>query len=352
MADWSKSFAASYEVATVDRLTGEETGLVAGVLPGGRLSRNDDTETKESGSLSCIDAPSFGASLVRVYLVADFGGGDVERVALGTFVPTVSTVPHGDVSQSTSIELDGRLIELSADAFDAPLTVAAGADTVATVVGILQDAGFDVVQRDSSAHTISQDRSYGVSGNETKLSVVNDLLDLAGFCAVRCDALGRAILERYRVPSERSPSWSFIEGADARFLRSTPETLDASDVANVVRCVYESEESTVVGVATDDDPASPYSTVSKGRRITKTYSYTDGVSQAEADSKAAELLRTQQSVIRKVSISHVYAPVTIGDAVDLDYPSAGVSGRFAIRTQEITLGEGCLISAELKAYVR
>lgn len=71
-----------------------------------------------------------------------------------------------------------------------------------------------------------------------------------------------------------------------------------------------------------------------------------------ADAKAAELLRTERAAVRTVSLRHVYAPVAVSDAVDVSYPTGAISGRFAVRAQTLSLGAGCPIDAELRAYER
>ena len=137
-----------------------------------------------------------------------------------------------------------------------------------------------------------------------------------------------------------------------RFLRPMTDERDASDVANVVVVVYSDQESTVVGTAVDSDPRSPYSTVSMGRRIVARYEYSDVATQQEADAKAAELLRTNQSVIRRVTFTHVYAPLTIGDVVSMDYATGGVRETLSIRTQSVDLGAGCTVKCEGRSYGR
>ena len=64
------------------------------------------------------------------------------------------------------------------------------------------------------------------------------------------------------------------------------------------------------------------------------------------------MLASTRSVQRKVALSHVYAPTTIGDAVRVDYRSAGITNTMAVRTQRITLGDGCLTETEARAYER
>ena len=124
-------------------------------------------------------------------------------------------------------------------------------------------------------------------------------------------------------------------------------------MANVVIAVYSNQDSTVIGSARDDDPDSPTSTVNLGFERSAKYRYNDLVSQDEADAKARELLANQRSVIRRVTIQHVYAPsLRAGDIAGLEYPSAGISGAFTVRTQSVTLGGAAKTKTELKRTER
>ena len=125
-------------------------------------------------------------------------------------------------------------------------------------------------------------------------------------------------------------------------------------------CVYETGEATIVGTAEDTDPESPWSIANYGRRKVAVYTYSDApagadaaAKQASADAKAAQLLDENRSVVRRVTVSHVYCPATVGDIVEVDYPSAGISGKFAIRTQTVEVGSaGCMTTSELRRFER
>ena len=130
------------------------------------------------------------------------------------------------------------------------------------------------------------------------------------------------------------------------------DELDASDVANVVVAVFSDQDSTVIGTAVDSDPRSPYSTASIGRRLVARYEYNYAATQRQADAKAAELLKTNQSVIRRVTFVHAYTPLSVGDVVSMGYATGGVRESFAIRAQSISLGAGCLVKCEGRAYGR
>lgn len=346
--DWTKPFAASFRAVYVDRLSGEETGEVAGLLSGGSVSRNLDTDSKESGEISVAGEFEPGGRLVRLY--ADVTqDGETQAECLGTFVPNVEGYEYDGAARTYDVELDGRLSELSADVPDYPLTYPLGTPAVAAAREIAEGAGFEVIA-DESTYVLGANRTYGLDEDESKLSIINDLLDLAGFSSARCDAMGRILFERYAKPAARPVAATMREGAGCTLERSATLKRDVSEVKNVVRCVYETQDETVIGIATDDLATSEYSTVSLGRRNVGTYRYTDSATKAQADAKAAELLAGMRDVVTAVEVTHVYRPLRLGEVVALSYPSAGIEGKFTIRTQDISLGDAMETECELRSF--
>lgn len=346
---WGRPFAHTLRLMLVDRSTGLEVAQVDGLLRKGRVSRNQDSDHKESGSVEVVGAPDFGSRLARLYADVEFQGGGTESVVLGTFVPSAAKRTSDGSHSVTPVELVGRLSELDGDEFDAPVTFAAGTPTVAAAAEIARAAGFEVVA-DPSTHVLSSSRTYGVDEG-SKLKAINDLLSVAGFSSASTDAMGRLVLSKYVEPSRRPLDAEFREGQGSRLLREVVDELDAADVPNVVHAVYSTPEATVVGVAVDSDPASKWSTVARGYRKVKTYRYNDAATQDEADAKAARLLAENRSVVHRVTFSHTFDPgVRVGSAVALEYPGAGVSARLAVRTQDIDLGDGLVVKAEGREF--
>lgn len=206
MADWLAEFDASYRFMRVDRATGAEVSELEGFEGGGSISRNLDTDVYESASATCEGGLDVGADLVRVYLDADFGG-EVERVALGTFVPSV---PKRDVSSEVdraSVSMQGRLSELAEDAFDAPFSLPAGSDPVAEAAAICRACGL-AVSADVSAYRLSTAWTFGLSETSdgeggSKLRAVNALLGIAGFASAVTDPMGTVLMRRYAEPEAR-----------------------------------------------------------------------------------------------------------------------------------------------------
>lgn len=364
MADWTRRFDSSYRFMRVSRATGLETGRLPGFQPGGSIERNLDTELKESGSVGHVGALDVGSDLVRVWMDARFPGGGVESVALGTFLPSVSSRSYDGIASTSTVKLEGRLKELAQSDFPQPFMLPAGTDLVAYAAQIAEGAGL-AVEADASPYRSTAPLYYGLQTGDneaaasgSKLAVINDLLARAGFDSARTDPMGTVLMRRTLGIAERKPVWSFAEGRSARFLRPITDERDTSGVANVVYCVFTGSEEdggeqvTTVGYAVDDDPASPWSVQAMGREVVARYDYSEHATQAEANAKAAEMLDSTRSVQRVVTISHVYAPIAPADAVQVAYESGGVRETMGVRTMRLQLVDGCLTETEVRAYGR
>lgn len=357
MADWTRPFDASYRFMRVSRIDGYESEQLGGIKSG-TLQINQDTATYESLQLGTARHFDLGADLIRGYLDARWDDGTQESVCLGTWLASIPSRDVDGILENCTVYCDGRLQELQDDSFSAPIVVDAGENIVGTAKAIAEQAGLTVVATPSDK-VLGTPWTFGMgSGGEedggSKLQAVNSLLQLAGYGSATTDEYGRIIMAPYVAPSDRTGSvWTFEEGLGATFLSKATEEKDARDVANVVLAIFETDDSTIIGEAVDDDPMSPYSTVSIGRRKVAKYSYNQTATQAEADAKAEELLATNQTVIHRVTLQHIHCPAKVGDIVEVKWPSAGISGTFAIRTQSVDIGSaGCLTKSELRTFVR
>lgn len=357
MADWTKPFEASYRFMRVSRKDGFENEQLSGIKSG-TLQINQDTATFESATLGTVAFMDFGADLIRGYLDATWDDGEEESVCIGTWLPSIPSRDVDGILNDCTIYCDGRLQELQDDSFYSPIVVDAGENIVGMAQTIAEEAGLTVVATPSdkvlgTAWTFGLDSEGDDRDGGSKLDAINALLNLAGYSSAHTDEYGRVVMAPYVVPAERTPVWTFQEGVNATFLAKATEERDSRDVCNVVLAIYETDEQTVIGEAVDDDPMSPYSTATLGRSKVAKYAYNSTVTQAEADAKAAELLKTQQSTIRRVTLSHIHCPARVGDVVEVKWPSANISGTYVVRTQSVSIGSaGCLTKSELRAFER
>lgn len=368
MARWNERFfRTSYRFMRVDRKTGLETAVL-NALRGGSITRNDDTRIKESAEFQMVDKVDFGSDLVRVYMTCEWAGGETDEVVLGTFLPVVPGRSIRAGYSTATVRMYGRLQELLDDRFSTPVTVSKGENAVSVARRVCEGIGLTVVSEPSD-YAVTETRAYGIGANQnnsevddTKLGMVNDLLDLAGFRAAYTDPMGRVVFERYRDPGEIAPAWAFDDADPAiRLDPAMEEERDYTDAANHVVVVYGPDDSgkVIASEAWDRDPDSPLSTVGRGRAITRAYSYvelppgkTDAEMQAYADNRASTLLSTAQSVIWRLRVRHPYLPFRVNDTVRVVYRSGGVDGKFQVRSQTLSLGGGCAVDSELRVFRR
>ena len=367
MASWDERIArTSYRFMRVSRATGEEVERIP-ALKGGTITRNDDVRIKENAEASLVGSYDFGPDLVRVWMDCEWAGGNSASVVLGTFLPVLPSRSVNSGYSKASLKMYGRLQELLDDKYGAPVTVPRGSNAVAYARAVCEQAGLEVVA-DPSDYQTTDTRYYGIgaeqsnsSYGDTKLDMVNDLLDLAGFRAAHTDSMGRVLLEKYVAPEDIVPAQDFVEGPDAKFESSMTDERDYTSTANhvVVRYGGTDGKEAVVGEAYDTDPSSDLSTVSRGRVITKGYTYNDlppGSTAQErqdyATKRAQTLLGTAQSVIRRIKIRTPYHPATVNDVISMRFPSGGIDGRFQIRAQTLSLTGGCPTETEARNFWR
>lgn len=368
MARWSERFTnTSYRFMRVDRKTGLETAVL-NAFRGGTVTRNDDTRIKESAEFPMVGHVDFGSDLVRVYMRVEWMGGESEEVVLGTFLPVVPGRSIRSGYSTAKVRMYGRLQELLDDRFSSPYTVSKGEKAVDVARRVCEDCGLTVVSEPSD-YAVTETRAYGIGVSQnnsevddTKLGMVNDLLDLAGFRAAFTDPMGRVVFEKYRDPGEIAPSWTFDEAdPSVRLDPDIEEERDYTDAANHVVVIYGPDEDgeVVASEAWDRDPESQLSTVRRGRTITRGYSYsnlppgkTPQERQAYADKRAKTLLSTAQSVIWRLRLHHPYIPVRVNDTVGVVYGSGDIEGKFQVRAQTLTLGGGCAVDSEVRVFRR
>lgn len=366
--DWSQPFDVSYRVMRVNRGTGRETGRLDMTVQGGSISRDIDTEIRESAQLTVEGRVDLGTDRLRIYADCQWHDGEEASIALGTFLPNVPKRSVSGEESTSHLELYGLLQEAADDMFETPLTVRKGTNPVDAAASILRGCNLTVAPYDPGSYRLGGNWVFGLRSDKaadnakgtSKLDAVNDLLALAGYWGVFTDEYGRVVISRYDMPANRSPVWEFAEGRFATFITEMSEERDLRQVANVVKVVYYSDKKEYSAVAVDDDPDSEFSTVSRGRRVCASYEYSDIPDTVKTDAdgrklaadKARELLRTSQSVIYKVTFTHTYTPVTLTDVVDISYPTGMVAGSFAVRSQYIQLTAGIPVECEAQTYQR
>ena len=299
-----------------------EVGLVSGIT-GGSLEWTDLSDIKTSGSLDYIEKPDVGNGLLRVVSVStDLATGEFERVVHGTYlVSTPSSTYRGAIEEGTA-DLYSVLQILAEDCFEEPFVLKAGATAVTAAANIVISAGLPVVASPSDVQ-ITGDVVF--DSDDSKLEIVNSLLEMAGFAAADCDGYGR-VLFRSCGSDPRTPRWSLADDSTCVFRSGIAHECDVFSVPNVVvvSCKSSGEDDVTPGIAVNGDSSSPFSIQSRGRRIVLHETVSNVADHAALQAKAERILLGKMALTDDYEVVHSYIPLNMGEVCALRYDKAGV----------------------------
>lgn len=338
MIDWTKSMTQTFEFYKVDPLTWKDTELLDKIRS---CSIDRDEETQTLGS-AIIDATEvLDECYIRIYLIASQNG-NTEKVALGTYlVQTPSTSYDG---KSTSISMDAYtpLIELKEGL--PPLGYSILKDTK------IMDVAYDLcrehmrapVVKTNSTKTLYSD--FVANTDDTWTTFVNDLVSNADF-KLDLDEVGRVVFSPIQDIASLQHRWIYTDDNSSILYPEVTNKRDLYGIPNVVEVVYSTDSSYLFSRIVNDDPNSPISTVNRGREIVyrdTSPNLSGEPTQEMLNDYATQLLRNLSCLEHRITYSHGYCPVRIGDCVLLNYKKAGLNNvKAKVIAQSIKCTTGC-----------
>lgn len=325
---WESGFSASYRAYIVDPTTWEDTDEIE--ITGGTISRDSGDDLLESASLDVRE--KLGETWVRVYLIAEQDGGTV-RVPLFTGLTSSPSRDLDGLRESFSVDCYSVLKSASDKMTPLGYYAPAGARGAYLAAQLLKGAGITATYDEGSAALAN---TIVAESGETALTMAQRIVDAIGW-QIRINGRGAVTIE----PKDTEIRATFSADRDA----IEPQVTDTDDwysCPNVLRVTSGSQ--TIV--VRDDDPASPLSTVARGREIWQQESVS--LSDASAlPTYALQLLAELQSHTRILKYKRRFDPdVRPGDRIRISYPASGIDGTFKVSSQSITLGFGARTEEE------
>lgn len=300
-----------------------ELGDLDGV-EGCTVEENIEATLKASGSLTVKGGwePESLDEMVRVYSTSSAPGFEPVTVCHGTFMVSVPDSSYACGGASTEADLYSVLKILQDTMLTDSLSMPAGTATVSFAASLVERARLHVVA-DGSAHRVSSSHAWDIG--TSVLDVVNDCMGWAGFSSASVDGYGNVVLRAYADPAGHAPVAVLSDrerGGPIGGVEVTREH-DPAGVPNVSIVVFSPQEGDPEAACVrNDDPASPFSTVSRSREICRYEEVTELSGSASA--KALSNLRSAMRVVDKYGIDMLWWPVEPGDVVRIDYAGPGV----------------------------
>lgn len=249
------------------------------------------------------------------------GGGDDPA---GTLVPAgvylcAAPVENWDATGlRRNVELIDKLSILDQDIASGSSSVItaysalAGANIITLVTTLIAETGetHPAIQPDTKVLASPLMWDIGT----TRLKIINDLLDAAGYFSLWVDGWGQYQATPYVQPTDRAPIYTsiapFSDGPHSLMDSAWTRDRDIYSVPNRFLAVSQGDGETaaLVSTATNVDPASPYSFPARGRWITQVEIGIEAVTQAALDTIARARLSSATSVTNQITLDHVFLP--------------------------------------------
>lgn len=341
MIDWSESMQQTFEYYEVDPNTWKDKKLLD-FVKSSSINRDSGTETLGSASID-IDN-TLGECYIRIYLVA-IQNGVKEKIPLGIFLV-----------QTPSSNFDGKVRTVSMDAYTPLLEL----KEKPTPLGYsllknenIMEQAYMIVRENCRAPVVKTEsdkllKSNFVANNgDNWLTFVRDLIAQAKF-ELQLDEEGKIMFAPKQTVDKLQPVYTYNDDNSSILLPEVSLKHDIYGIPNVVEVVCSTGTEVYYAKVKNEDPNSPTSIQARGREIIyrDTSPNLPGFpTKEQIDEYAENLLKTLNSVEYKISYSHGYCPVRVGDCVRLNYTKAGLIGiKAKVISQNIKCDSGCTVS--------
>lgn len=352
----------------VDHLIGTLDGV-----SDGSLSWIQNGAVKGSGKIQVIDLVQAAAGMmdisdlalesVRLRPVCNIVG--LPENPLGIFLVSAATEGWEDTGRVWSLELLDKCTVPSQDIVDQSYAVAAGTLILQEVRTILSSSG-EYIAIDES-NTLATSTGMVWEAGTSKLKIINDLLDAAGYNALWMDGYGNFQATPRVLPANRSITYELLgiprelrDGEQSIYSPDWSLDRDSFQVPNKVIAIQAAggeDEAALVGEWTNTDPNSPYSYPARGRWIphvltdVETPEGTEAETIAFLEARARTTLVQMSAVQATVKVTHLPIPVRVSDVLRFANSQAGVDGRHVITKLELDTSPLGLMKSTLQEVI-
>ena len=281
---------------------------------------------------------------VRVWYLTASG----REVALLTAIPKVPGTTYGPSSATQQVQLFDCTEAVDGDRYGTSFALPAGTNIIAAATDVIASTGEPGAVLEPSSKTLAAPMSW--DSTATKLRIVNDLLDAAGYFALYADGMGRLRGVPWTDPRSRPVRWRFAGDASNLYTPDFTVTDNRSDIPNKVTGTSRAldDGTTWTFTALDTDPASDYSFVNRGRWVAgDPMTDVDAASPAVLQQLVSRRLTESQQVQGTYSIRHPWLPFGLNDVVQATFPRRNETVLGSVQRQTYTLSPGGLVRSEL-----
>lgn len=347
-------------------------GVLDGVIDGS-LKWNQNAAVKGGGKAEVLDLDKASPGMidisdlelesVRLRPVCVVQG--LPENPLGVFLVSNAGEEWQDTGRVWNLELLDKCTVPDQDKVDQTYAVAAGTLILQEVRNILASAGEFISINEAS--TLATSTGMVWEAGTTKLKIINDLLDTAGYNSLWMDGYGNFQVTPRVLPANRSINYEVLgfprvlrDGEKSIYRPDWNRQRDSFDVPNKVIAVEAAggeDAPALVGQWTNEDPDSPYSYVRRGRWITHTL---DSVETPEGtdfekitflNNRARATLVQMSAVQAQVKVTHLPIPMRVSDVLQFAHAPAGIDARHVVTSIDLDLSPLGMMKSSLQEVI-
>lgn len=355
MVDWTASMQQYFEYYVVDPGTWRDIKKLTTIKS---CSITRDAETDTLGSATFDTTELIGECYIRVYLVT-IQNGVSEKHPLGTFLAQTPNTSFDGKVRSISVDAYTPLIELKENQPDVGYFIPKYDDFQQTTL----DSAYLLTKEHVRAPVIKPSlstlknfpnelkltESFTAETNETWLAYIRALISSAKY-EFALDEIGRISFNPVQELDSLSPRWTYDDGNSSILYPDISIKHDLFGIPNVVEVTHSTSFGKQYAKVENNDPNSPVSIVSRGRKIIRRVTNPSGISDnpnplsKEVEIYATNLLKSLSTLPCTITYTHGYCPVRLGDCVRLDYTNAGLANiKARVISQNIKCTTGCQV---------
>jgi hypothetical protein len=312
------------------------------VLMGGTLTHDAFATIKGTAKFTIREDGSadidYLSDRVRPFIDIRMPDGGWVAFNMGVFLLSSPSAADGDTGIVRSVDAYDTSVVLIEDIYGALFEISPGVNVVDTIVGILTDHNI-------SSRIVPSAKTMGsvltIDPGTTVQTVVGKLLDYVNYTSITYDGDGVAVAGPYVPPTPGVFVYTYATDALSVIVPGATEDLDLYSVPNRwIRVVSETDRDPMQSTFTNTNPASPTSTVRRGRVIVD-YGTENVADQAALDAKVRLIAARASQVYAEVVFTTAIMPMhEDADDLQLIYDPLGISSTFREHSWEIQLSPG------------
>lgn len=339
--DWSSSMEQTFEYYVVDPNTWKDIKILENVKKC-KITRDEEADTLGSASIDIND--TLGECYIRAYLIVNQNGRR-HKVTLGTFLVQTPSSSYDGKNRNVSMDAYTPLLELKENPLPLGFALMKNENIMRQAYLLVRDnCRAPVIETTFDKNLLD---NFVADPEETWLKYISALIAQAKY-KFDLDEDGRILFAPIQKVDELQPIWTYSDDNSSILYPEITMQHDLYGIPNVVEVVCSTGTREYVSRVVNNDPNSPTSTVNRGREIIHrdTQPNLPGFpSEQQIDEYAKNLLEQLSSVEYRVSYTHGYCPVRLGDAVRLNYERAELNGiKAKVISQTINCENGCSVN--------